>query len=253
MTGRMSRNGTGGGSTRDRDAWWRTRRDLKLLSKNNSDGGEAAGVPHARLNNTYCIHKSTQTFIMFTLKAFFIVTIIVCIRNVHALRTAAFPIGMWKLLYFRNKISATKTFGLCLFSGGLFNRETLATSKQVFENMIEANQMMTYHGRSLDSKVVDSYSTSLERKSTSSYTKAGPKYWSYGIRSVLGGCIIWSYWLQNTFTFIFFPKNIVIRFLVRVFSMIVIGNIQICESYFTFYKLCIFNAIFVSYFVVSPD
>ncbi|KAF9423570.1 hypothetical protein HW555_001125 [Spodoptera exigua] len=75
---------------------------------------------------------------MITFKAFFIVTTIICIHNAHALRTAAFPIG------------------------GLFNRETLETSRQVFENMIEANQMMTYHGRSLDSKVVDSYSTSLE-------------------------------------------------------------------------------------------
>lgn len=51
-----------------------------------------------------------------------------------------------------------------MFSGGLFNRETLPTSLEIFGKMIEANRMTTYHGRALHSKVVDSYSTSLERK-----------------------------------------------------------------------------------------
>ncbi|XP_047025331.1 glutamate receptor ionotropic, kainate 2-like [Helicoverpa zea] len=77
---------------------------------------------------------------MITLKAFIIAISMVCsfIHNSHALRLTAFPIG------------------------GLFNRETLPSSLQVFSNMIEANRMTTYHGRSLVSKVVDSYSTSLE-------------------------------------------------------------------------------------------
>ncbi|KAJ8716639.1 hypothetical protein PYW07_003266 [Mythimna separata] len=75
---------------------------------------------------------------MITFKALLIITSTLFIQNAHAIRTAAFPIG------------------------GLFNRETLPTSVQVFNNMIEANRMTTYHGRYLNSKVVDSYSTSLE-------------------------------------------------------------------------------------------
>ncbi|CAD0201788.1 unnamed protein product [Chrysodeixis includens] len=74
---------------------------------------------------------------MITFKTVLII-LTVYIHDACAIRTATFPIG------------------------GLFNRETLPSSRRAYENMIEQNRMATYHGRSLDSKVVDSYSTSLE-------------------------------------------------------------------------------------------
>lgn len=99
---------------------------------------------------------------MITLKTVLIV-LFVHLHDARAIRTATFPIGMFKISVTIN-IRKAKHVQSCVFSGGLFNRETLPSSVRAFENMIEQNRMATYHGRSLDSKVVDSYSTSLERK-----------------------------------------------------------------------------------------
>lgn len=49
-------------------------------------------------------------------------------------------------------------------SGGLFNDLSQKPSQKAFENLVRLNGNMSYHGRSLYSKTVDSYSTALECK-----------------------------------------------------------------------------------------
>ncbi|XP_037875293.1 glutamate receptor ionotropic, kainate 2 [Bombyx mori] len=58
--------------------------------------------------------------------------------SADALRSASFPIG------------------------GLFNEQTLPSSSEIFKNKVEKIGSTAYHGRSLESSVVDSYSISLE-------------------------------------------------------------------------------------------
>ncbi|XP_038213872.1 glutamate receptor 4-like [Zerene cesonia] len=46
--------------------------------------------------------------------------------------------------------------------GGLFNKQSLPTSAQAFENIVNSGTTRAYHGRAMYLQVVDSYSTALE-------------------------------------------------------------------------------------------
>ncbi|CAK1555312.1 unnamed protein product [Leptosia nina] len=46
--------------------------------------------------------------------------------------------------------------------GGIFNKQTLPTSAQAFENIVKSGSTRAYHGRAIYLQVVDSYSTALE-------------------------------------------------------------------------------------------